>query len=158
MWTAREATARLREELGFSRLQVVLQHCRPEDKHFPHRWAVLVLVPRWTGARNWPVTLLDDGTVLHGGATRFREASLAPEVAYVHEGPKGEYLSLDPNALRAELEARDTYKRDLPREIATAIRRKRAAREKAANEEAREIAKHYRRAFAKVADGEEVSL
>lgn len=88
MWTARDATDRLRRETGCGNLYVRFDSDR-------ERWVVLEKTRRLTGRRPWV-----GGTI--------REAVDHFVVVHTHEGPDGEYLSLDPNAMVAALWEKDT--------------------------------------------------
>lgn len=144
MWTARDVTLRLRRELDDDRLLVKLDP-------IGGRWQVCVCRKMLTGARAWPVRLLDDGQVVAGGPTRLREVALLEDVVYVLE-VGGEYHSLEPNLMRRALIERDTHRRNVARELLAEVARRKAAREKAFRDDALQRAKHYRRAFARVAE------
>lgn len=159
MWTARDVQERLRREMGFDRLAVKLADgLRPEDAYRPGRWVVCVRVRDLTGRRNWPMTMLSDGTFYPGGSTTIREVSTRDEVVYVHEGPDGEYLELEPSVIRRELERRDTHHRDLAAEFRANVARKRADQKKALDDDVEQRTKYYRKAFARYARGEDTGL
>jgi hypothetical protein len=154
MWTERDVTLRLRRELGWERLVCKLEkNVRPGDLHLPGRFVICERRPTLTGRRHWPVLLLDDGTVYHGGRTTIREVSLLDEIIFVLETPDEQFMHLEPNILRRELELRDAHRRNLRKEHHDAIVKNRAARERRASDDARQRSKFYRRAFARVLDG-----
>lgn len=143
-WTARDVTLRLRSELHDSRLVVKLDHGLG-------RWVVCVRRKMLTGARTLPFIVRDEGAVEPGRAI-MREVAPHDEIVYVHQTPEGEYLSLEPNVMRHELEKRDTHRRNLVAELLGRVKASRKKADDAFQDDIRQRTKHYRRAFARVAE------
>lgn len=144
MWTARDVTLRLRRELNDDRLVVKL------DRNLG-KWLVCVRRKMLTGARTWPFSIRDDGAVTEGRSI-LREVAPLDDIVYVHEGPNGEYLPLEPNQMRQALEARDTHRRNLARELFDRVKKTRARKDAEFVDDVKQRTKHYRRAFARIAD------
>jgi hypothetical protein len=137
MWTARDATLFLRRELNFERLRVKLTPLRPADDK---RWAVYEIRRRFFGP-------------FEGGGMRFKVASDWDDEVYVHEGPKGEYLELNPHLLLAALRRQDAWSKE--NRPAAMIARVRAGKQRRLAEQSRlfeDIAVDSRRMVAKAAD------
>lgn len=144
MYTAREVTIRLRREFDDPRLGV---------KFMPRlgRWVVFVRRKMLTGARHWPMSIQDDGTVV-AGKTTLRAVDFLDDIVWVVTDENDQYHSLDPNLIRQKLIERDTHRRDCARELFAELARRREAKARAARDELMQRAKFYRRAFARIAD------
>jgi hypothetical protein len=144
MYTARDVALRLRHELNDPRIGV---------KFMPdlERWVVFVRRPMLTGARTWPMAILDDGSLAPGQST-IQSVSYIEDIVWVVTDEHDQYHPLEPNLIRRKLIERDTHRRDHAKELFAELRRRRLARKKAVDEEVRARTRYYRRAFAKIAE------
>jgi hypothetical protein len=93
MWTALDVTRILRRELDYPRILVRLTPYRdPNDR----RWEVCEIRRRYFGP-------------FQAGGFRFKEARDFADPFYVHEGPGGEYLPLDPHLILAAVRQQDGW-------------------------------------------------
>ncbi len=93
MWTALDVTRILRRDLDYPRLVVRLTPLRPANDR---RWEVCEIRRRYFGP-------------FEAGGMRFKEARDYLDSFYVHEGPNGEYLPLDPHLLLEAVRKQDGW-------------------------------------------------
>jgi hypothetical protein len=137
MWTARAVTLFLRRELDYPRLRVKLTPLRAADDK---RWAVYEIRRRYFGP-------------FEAGGMRFKEARDWDDEVYVHEGPNGEYQSLDPHLMLAALRKQDAWvKGNRPAAMTARVR---ASKEKRLREQSamfEDLAMDSRRMIGRAAD------
>jgi hypothetical protein len=137
MWTARDVTLFLRRELDFPRITVRLTPYRAADDK---RWEVCEIRRRYFGP-------------FQAGSFRFKEARDFLDPFYVHEGPGGEYLPLDPHLILAAVRQQDAWVAgNRPRSMVQRVRdaeRRRLAKQSQLFED---IAVDSRRMVAQAAD------
>lgn len=144
-WTTHDVTLRLRRELDDPSLVVRFDSGR-------ERFAVFTRARRLTAPRRQGFNVLDDGAVVRSTTAVFREFVWDEQMVYCHEGPAGEFLPLEPNEIRRGVVARDNRHGDVARRVLGEIKHRRESRERDFEDNAGEIAKESRRAFARAAD------
>ena len=139
MWTARDVTEILRREMDDPNLVVRLSRYQPDGPD-DRRWTVCERRKRMYGP-------------FEAAGMRFKVVGTLDDEFYVHAGPKGEYLPLDPYLILAAVRKQDAWvKANRPRSMVARIRENEQKKFKAQSQLFEDIAVDSRRMVAQAAD------